>query len=62
MAATIVSSPTRSSGMAKKRYSLRNEPTRRAATAAGMFDFFQNRPNVSGASAPANMMSNASTR
>ena len=57
-----VSRPARSSGNEKKKYSRRNEPTRREAIAAGMFAFFQNRPNVRGASAPANTISNARIR
>ena len=58
----MVSSPAHSAGMVKKNDNRRNDAIKRDATAAGMFAFFQNSPRVSGAKAPANMMSKASTR
>ena len=61
-AGIAVSNPAYSAGKVKKKMNLIIEPTSIAVIAAGIFAFFQNNPNVSGANAPANMMSNAKIR
>ena len=51
-----------SSGIIKKKDNRISEPAISDTTAAGMFAFFQNNPNVRGANAPAKTMSNAKIR
>jgi hypothetical protein len=58
----IVSRPAYSGGIMKNINNLRDVPTTNDVIAAGQFDFFQNKPKVKGAQAPAKAISNAKIR